>query len=70
MNTYAKCAANPRGMRTSKIIGLKVSWNEHLQKTGGESYCYPALRSVAAVARSLYDTADYDLESSWRSYAE
>ena len=35
MNTYAKCAANPCGMRTSKIIGLKVSWNEHLQKNGG-----------------------------------
>ena len=35
MNTYAKCAANPCGMRTSKIIGLKASWNEHLQKKGG-----------------------------------
>jgi hypothetical protein len=34
MNTYAKCAANPCGMRTSKIIGLKVSRNEHLQKVG------------------------------------
>jgi hypothetical protein len=35
MNTYAKCAANPRGMRTSKIIELKASCNEHLQKNGG-----------------------------------
>ena len=35
MNTYAKCAAKPRRMNTSKIIGLKVSWNEHLQKSGG-----------------------------------
>ena len=35
MNTYAKRAANPCGMRTSKIIGLKVSWNEHLRKMGG-----------------------------------
>jgi hypothetical protein len=35
MNTYAKCAANPCGMRTSKIIGLKVSCNEHFQKNGG-----------------------------------
>jgi hypothetical protein len=35
INTYAKCAANPSGMRTSKIIGLKTSWNEHLQKRGG-----------------------------------
>ena len=35
MNTYAKCAANPCGIRTSEIIGLKVPWNEHLQKTGG-----------------------------------
>ena len=34
MNTYAKCAANPCGMRTSKIIGLKASCNEHLQKMG------------------------------------
>jgi hypothetical protein len=36
MNTYAKCAANPCGMRTSKIIELKASCNEHLQKNGGE----------------------------------
>ena len=36
MNTYAKCAANPCRMRTSKIIGLKVPCNEHLQKMGGE----------------------------------
>ena len=35
MNTYAKGAANPRGMNTSKIIELKASWNEHLQKNGG-----------------------------------
>jgi hypothetical protein len=37
MNTYAKCAANPCGMRTCKIIGLKVSYNEHLQKSGGRA---------------------------------
>src|ERR1700688_4764316 len=38
MNTYANCAANPCRMRTYKIVelnGLKVSWNEHLQKMGG-----------------------------------
>jgi hypothetical protein len=35
MNTYSKCAANPRGMRTCKIIELKASCNEHLQKNGG-----------------------------------
>jgi hypothetical protein len=35
MNTYTKCSANPRGMRTFKIIGLKLSCNEHLQKNGG-----------------------------------
>ena len=35
INTYAKCAANPCGMNTSKIIGLKVSCNQHLQKNGG-----------------------------------
>ena len=34
-NTYAKCAANPRKLRTYKIIGLKVSYNEHLRKNGG-----------------------------------
>jgi hypothetical protein len=53
MNTYAKCAANPCGMRTYKIIGLKVSWNEHLQKTGGGvgSYCYPRVWAVLAARR-------------------
>ena len=35
MNTYAKRTANSRRMRTYKIIGLKVSCNEHLQKNGG-----------------------------------
>jgi len=35
MNTYARRAANPCGIRTSKIIGLKASCNEHLQKNGG-----------------------------------
>jgi hypothetical protein len=35
INSYAKSATNPCGMRTSKIIGLKVSCNEHLQKNGG-----------------------------------
>ena len=35
MNSYAKCAANPCGMLTSKVIGLKVSYNEHLRKSGG-----------------------------------
>jgi len=44
MNTYARRAANPSGMRTSKIIGLKTSCNEHLQKNKveGRDYCYPA----------------------------
>jgi len=35
MNTYAKRAANPRGMNTCKSLDLKVSCNEHLQKNGG-----------------------------------
>jgi hypothetical protein len=35
MNTYTKRAANPSRMRTYKIIGLKVPYNEHLQKIGG-----------------------------------
>ena len=65
MNTYAECAATPCRMRTYKIVGLKASWNEHLQRMGvGEgSYCYPR-------ARSLYDAAMDDPESSWRGYAE
>jgi len=45
MNTYAKPAANPRGIRTSKLIRLKVSWNEHLQKMGvGEVLLLPSVR--------------------------
>jgi hypothetical protein len=32
MNTSEKYACKPSGMNTYKIIGLKVSWNEHLQK--------------------------------------
>src|ERR1700687_2104238 len=34
MNTYAICSANPCGMNTSKIIELKASCNQHLQKRG------------------------------------
>jgi hypothetical protein len=34
MSTYAKCAANPCRMRTSKTIGLKASCNEPLQENG------------------------------------
>src|ERR1700722_11479806 len=35
MSTYTKCVANPCVVNTCKIIELKVSWNEHLQKIGG-----------------------------------
>jgi len=43
MNTYAKSAANSCRMRTSKIIALKVSYNEHLQKKGaGEVLLLPS----------------------------
>src|SRR5271165_576319 len=35
MNTYTKAAANPCRICTYKIIGLKVPWNQHLQKNGG-----------------------------------
>ncbi len=35
MNTSIKCACNPSRMNTSKIIGLKVLWNEHLRKKVG-----------------------------------
>src|SRR5713226_4590091 len=37
MRSYKKCVRNSIGMRTYKIIGLKVSQNEQLQKTGGGS---------------------------------
>jgi hypothetical protein len=42
MNSYAKRAPNPCGMRTCKIIGLKASCNEHLQKNGGEGLLLPS----------------------------
>ncbi len=53
MNTYAKCAANPCGMNTSKIIGLKVSYNEHLQINGGTEKLWlpsnhPCAKSMAS----------------------
>ena len=32
IRTYEKCARKAFGICTCKIIGLKVSWNEHLQK--------------------------------------
>ena len=35
MNTCAKRATNPFGMRTSTRIGLQALCNEHLQKEGG-----------------------------------
>ena len=53
MNTYAKRAANPCRMRTSKIIGLKVSCNEHLQKSGGGGgLIVTQRRGLTAVSRS------------------
>jgi hypothetical protein len=35
MNTYQKFAAKPFRILTSRMIGLKISWNEHLQKNRG-----------------------------------
>src|SRR2546428_477400 len=35
MRTYEKCARKSSAMCTYKITGLKPSWNEQLQKTGG-----------------------------------
>src|SRR3989442_8661937 len=32
MRTYQKCVRKPFTTRTYKIIGLKLPWNEHLQK--------------------------------------
>jgi hypothetical protein len=51
MNTYTKSAANPREMNTSKIIGLKVSCHEHLQKMGvGEVLLLPNSKEALPVA--------------------
>jgi hypothetical protein len=47
MNSYAKYAANPCGMNTSRMIELKVPWNEHLQKSrGGEPIIVTQPRSA------------------------
>ncbi len=35
MHTYEKCACKSFGMHCYKIIGLKVPWNEYLQKEAG-----------------------------------
>jgi hypothetical protein len=35
MHSYKKCARKSFRTHSYKIIGLKVSWNQLLQKTGG-----------------------------------
>ncbi len=40
MHSYEKCACKFFGMHSSEIIGLKVPWNEHLQKKGGGACAY------------------------------
>ena len=35
MRSYEKCARNSFGMRGYGIVGLKVSWNQQLQKMHG-----------------------------------
>ncbi len=35
MRTYEKCVRKSPELRTYKIIGLNVPWNEHLRKKGG-----------------------------------
>jgi hypothetical protein len=57
MNTYIKCAANPCGMRTYKIIGLKASCNEHLQKTRGRGSLIVTQRPPTASAHSFSQQA-------------
>jgi hypothetical protein len=53
MNTYEKCAANPCRMRTSRMIGLKVSCNEHLRKSrGGASVIVTQRRDQPRRARA------------------
>ena len=46
MRTYEKCVRKPFGMRIYKIIGLKASQNQHLQKKAGVplSLCPAAIR--------------------------
>src|SRR2546426_12414266 len=44
--SYKKCVRKCPGMRSCKIIGLKVPWNEHLQKkVGGGASRRAAARS-------------------------
>ena len=42
MRRYEKCARKSFEIRTYKNKGLKVSWNEQLQKTGGYPPCFLA----------------------------
>jgi hypothetical protein len=55
MNTYANRAANTNGMRTYKIIGLKVSCNEHLQKNGGRGGLIVTQRPPTTRSRGQVD---------------
>jgi len=50
MNTYRKCACNPRRMNTYKIIGLKVPVESTLTKKGGRGWGYMTLTNPAAPA--------------------
>ena len=54
MRTYPERAANPFRMRTYKIIGLKVAWNEQLQKkTPGEGCLFTTDTKRSGEARCL-----------------
>jgi hypothetical protein len=47
MRTYEKYVRNPSAMNTYKNKGLKVDWNEHLQKNRGVGGRYVSLCSAA-----------------------
>src|ERR1700692_2207220 len=64
MNTYAKCAANPCRMRTSKSLDLKPRGMNTYEKRG------KWWGLIVTQRPDRYDTAIDDPESSWRSDAE
>jgi len=62
MRSYEKCARNPFGIRSYKIIGLKVPWNQHLQKRVGHP-CRQGCRRYEKFPPSFSPFASYRLPS-------
>src|SRR5437879_13036818 len=50
IRTYEKCFRKSFGMRSCRIIGLKVPWNEHVQKKVGGG---ASLKAVATSQENL-----------------